>query len=1222
MKAYQSQLELYFKQYHLFEQFQTKPANDESQSQQHQLQHQASNGHDSNPNNPIFPGAGPKPVLEEGKGVFNNGFFFVNEIVFSIRENPALAEGVFQAIMDSEVKSYYRESKFVENLTLMFFDNPFQDTSKCEDTNLQYFNILRAFNRLMNKDLQSKYKIASKDDLNNHVASQIFSGLTKIIEAQSYLRFIFRNIFSKINLIQLIGFINEKEAQWKALNQAQIKQQQQPQKEEQKLTQQQQQKNFKLSMSLVNPNDQKNLLENLQPQKNKDEGKKDLQAKQKKPGMLKKLFGGGSKDKDKKALQAKLQAQQNNKYRETYDPRHNLQNCLLDEAESQNQKQERQSSVDNQNQRNQARENELGRINLTNDQSIAVTSNMDQGSNQFNLSPNTDATTSQQFYSSTQQQDHLDFSMNIDKINENNDYKMNEDDNDLMSQAAMSDVRGNFDSLINQRISRMDVSQEIRAKFVIKQYDLTGYMIHILMKVTEILYLSVCQIPNPLRAYIKILADSIQRNKPDISKADLYRILNDLLIDKWLSQSFSIPEFYGILPKPLNFLDKHKYIFFQTAQKFRENIMTFYEYLLNIDISIYQCDKKDSGLLESLVIRLDDVKKLLALLNSNMDNLKNLDQNIEDNLARLDSRCSLESILDDNFGLIKANAAFEVDDDHFGRTEDPNHEQKNFFDLESQIKFLFFAKAKENNSMQQQKYLKQLLEKETDEFIGKHQIQDRMKFRQMLRNIQELISQDEVQFPSIHQIIRNKKHDFPNDLSVILFFLIRGDECLSQGRDGSDKDKMRLQCMILYKNLQQIGFIGNTRMQCKVIKHLIKKTSIRVQNVEQDISKGRDSVIRQSESNDIIPQFEQIGLESLQLMFFCIQEDIESFLSLIRTENDYIWKVQHSLYLSYFISTVKPFVCLNFDPSNGGFNLVRQDKCDKHQANPLLTGQLLFGIVQTNNPGNNRQAGRVPNQQAANNNGPQTTRGTATGQPSQQQPQGRRQDQMSSMIVDPYQNSNNSKVKHYQLKRIDLALGQAAREIDSMNLRTTYNQFLQVVKNLLENDQHLSKNITHAQNEINEYIMRQLHRHIFVLIEPSQVDIEIQRNLQKNHYTFQTLDFPEELQDESLWIDAISAFDKFSKEETPMEKLQVVLRTVQICSQVYHMANIKDNKEMTFDEEINMLTYVVYKSISAFKLYSNYQFIKLFNVELKNGNSFDKALNSLEAVISYILQQQ
>ena len=36
--------------------------------------------------------------------------------------------------------------------------------------------------------------------------------LIRSIEAQSYLRFIYRNIFAKINLIQLRAFINEKEA--------------------------------------------------------------------------------------------------------------------------------------------------------------------------------------------------------------------------------------------------------------------------------------------------------------------------------------------------------------------------------------------------------------------------------------------------------------------------------------------------------------------------------------------------------------------------------------------------------------------------------------------------------------------------------------------------------------------------------------------------------------------------------------------------------------------------------------------------------------------------------------------------------------------------------------------------------------------------------------------------------------------------------------------------
>lgn len=44
---------------------------------------------------------------------------------------------------------------------------------------------------------------------------------------------------------------------------------------------------------------------------------------------------------------------------------------------------------------------------------------------------------------------------------------------------------------------------------------------------------------------------------------------------------------------------------------------------------------------------------------------------------RIESRCKLESLLDDNFGLIKVNAAFEVDDGHFGRSVDPNLDQFN-----------------------------------------------------------------------------------------------------------------------------------------------------------------------------------------------------------------------------------------------------------------------------------------------------------------------------------------------------------------------------------------------------------------------------------------------------------------------------------------------------------------------------------------------------------------
>lgn len=63
-------------------------------------------------------------------------------------------------------------------------------------------------------------------------------------------------------------------------------------------------------------------------------------------------------------------------------------------------------------------------------------------------------------------------------------------------------------------------------------------MLHILMKVSEILYLSVCQIPTPIRSFVKILAESIETKNPYLTKIELYRILNDLIVDKWLSVSF------------------------------------------------------------------------------------------------------------------------------------------------------------------------------------------------------------------------------------------------------------------------------------------------------------------------------------------------------------------------------------------------------------------------------------------------------------------------------------------------------------------------------------------------------------------------------------------------------------------------------------------------------------------------------------------------------------
>ena len=50
-----------------------------------------------------------------------------------------------------------------------------------------------------------------------------------------------------------------------------------------------------------------------------------------------------------------------------------------------------------------------------------------------------------------------------------------------------------------------------------------------------------------------------------------------------------------------------------------------------------------------------------------------------------------------------------------------------------------------------------------------------------------------------------------------------------------------------------------------------------------------------------------------------------------------------------------------------------------------------------------------------------------------------------------------------------------------------------------------------------------------------------------------------------------------------------------------------------------MLIYVVSKSISAFKLYSNFQFIKLFSYDLRSGDNLQRSLSILESVILFIL---
>jgi len=80
-----------------------------------------------------------------------------------------------------------------------------------------------------------------------------------------------------------------------------------------------------------------------------------------------------------------------------------------------------------------------------------------------------------------------------------------------------------FDDLINgdSKAQPAPSNQKVNppsSQFQSNQIDLTGYLLHILVKICDILYLSVCQIPVPIRSFIKILNDSILKRNPKMSQ--------------------------------------------------------------------------------------------------------------------------------------------------------------------------------------------------------------------------------------------------------------------------------------------------------------------------------------------------------------------------------------------------------------------------------------------------------------------------------------------------------------------------------------------------------------------------------------------------------------------------------------------------------------------------------------------------------------------------------
>ena len=95
--------------------------------------------------------------------------------------------------------------------------------------------------------------------------------------------------------------------------------------------------------------------------------------------------------------------------------------------------------------------------------------------------------------------------------------------------------------------------------------------------------------------------------------------------------------------------------------------MMYYEYFLNIDVSMYHNKKKVQGMMEIMGVRLDCVKKILAAFYYERERFKSIVPRIDDIMEDINIFHKIDSLLDENSLNNLNEAAYEMEEDHFGR---------------------------------------------------------------------------------------------------------------------------------------------------------------------------------------------------------------------------------------------------------------------------------------------------------------------------------------------------------------------------------------------------------------------------------------------------------------------------------------------------------------------------------------------------------------------------
>jgi len=103
--------------------------------------------------------------------------------------------------------------------------------------------------------------------------------------------------------------------------------------------------------------------------------------------------------------------------------------------------------------------------------------------------------------------------------------------------------------------------------------------------------------------------------------------------------------------------------------------MTYYDYLMNIEVNVYEQPKKEPGLMDVMAVRLDAIRKLLAAFYYARGRFEAVEPELEEIIDNINIMHKMETLLDEN-SFSNANdvgGAQEIDQADLAQHNSPNH---------------------------------------------------------------------------------------------------------------------------------------------------------------------------------------------------------------------------------------------------------------------------------------------------------------------------------------------------------------------------------------------------------------------------------------------------------------------------------------------------------------------------------------------------------------------